>query len=98
VTVEKEATIPNKYGLHARPAMQFVEVANKFASKIEVSNGTLAVDAKSIMSVMRLAGTKGTVLRITADGEDSQAAAEALANLINEGFGEMEDAEGTPEI
>lgn len=98
MTVEKEATIPNKYGLHARPAMQFVEVANKFASKIEVSNGTLAVDAKSIMSVMRLAGTKGTLLRITADGDDAQAAAEALANLITEGFGEMEDPEGTPEI
>ncbi len=87
-TVEREVTIVNKYGLHARPAMQFVELANKYNSKIEVSNGTLAVDAKSIMSVMRLAATKGTVLRLTANGEDAEESVEALAALVEEGFGE----------
>jgi len=70
--------------------MQLVELANKFNSKIEVSNGTLTVDAKSIMSVMRLAATKGTRLKIVADGEDSAAALEALVQLVREGFGEME--------
>jgi phosphocarrier protein len=88
---ERQAKIPNKYGLHARPAMQFVELANRFSSQIEVSNGTLAVDAKSIMSVMRLAATKGTVLRIAADGEDAKDAIKALAELVESGFGEMED-------
>ena len=83
-------TIPNKYGLHARPAMQFVELANRHASKIEVSNGPLTVDAKSIMSVMRLAGTKGTVLRILADGEDAAEAIESLMMLVQNGFNEME--------
>jgi len=97
-TFEKEVTIVNKYGLHARPAMQFVEVANKFGSKIEVSNGNLSVDAKSIMSVMRLAGTKGTVLKITADGDDSQPAVESLTKLVEDGFGEMEDPKDGPEI
>jgi phosphocarrier protein HPr len=87
-SVEKEVTIVNKYGLHARPAMQFVELANKYNSKIEVSNGTLAVDAKSIMSVMRLAATKGTVLKLTANGEDAEESVEALAALVEEGFGE----------
>ena len=87
-SVETEATIVNKYGLHARPAVQFVEIANQYNCKIEVSNGTLAVDAKSIMSVMRLAATKGTVLRIAADGDDAEAAVEALAKLVAEGFGE----------
>jgi phosphocarrier protein len=90
-TVEKEAEIVNKYGLHARPAMQFVEVANKYNSQIQVSNGTLTVDAKSIMSVMRLAATKGTVLKITADGSDSRQALDALAQLVASGFGEMEE-------
>ncbi len=71
--------------------MQFVELANKFASKIEVSNGSLTVDAKSIMSVMRLAATKGTVLHVVADGDDAQQALDALAELIANGFGEMED-------
>lgn len=89
--VERDMKIVNKYGLHARPAMQFVELANKFASKIEVSNGSLTVDAKSIMSVMRLAATKGTVLHVVADGDDAQQALDALAELIANGFGEMED-------
>jgi len=87
-TVKVEATIVNKYGLHARPAMQFVESANKFGGKIEVSNGSLTVDAKSIMSVMRLAATKGTVLTITANGLDAQQAAAELAALVAGGFGE----------
>ena len=68
--------------------MQFVETANRFTSKIEVSNGSLVVDAKSIMSVMRLAATKGTVLRIVADGEDAAGAVDALAELVENGFGE----------
>ena len=88
-TLQREVTIVNKYGLHARPAMQFVELANRFASKIEVSNGSLAVDAKSIMSVMRLAATQGTILKIVADGDDAQGAVAELAKLVEEGFGEM---------
>lgn len=83
-------TIINKYGLHARPAMQFVKLANRYTSKIEVSNGVLVVDAKSIMSVMRLAATKGTVLRIVADGPDADAAADALVELVDDGFGNLE--------
>ncbi len=89
-TVTREVNIVNKYGLHARPAVQFVELANQFNCKIEVSNGTLAVDAKSIMSMMRLAATKGSTLTITADGSDAEEAVEALASLVDEGFGEME--------
>ena len=85
----KELTIVNKYGLHARPAMRFVELANKYACGIEVSKASLTVDAKSIMSVMRLAATKGTVLKIMADGDDAEAAVNALSGLIDSGFGEM---------
>lgn len=70
--------------------MQFVELANRYTSKTEVSNGVLSVDAKSIMSVMRLAATKGTLLKITADGEDAAEAAEALAALVANGFGDDE--------
>ncbi len=87
--VEKEVTIANKYGLHARPAMQLVEIANKYNSKVEVSNGVLTVDAKSIMSVMRLAATQGTALKFTADGGDAEEAVAALTKLAEEGFGEM---------
>jgi phosphocarrier protein HPr len=92
--VEQDVKIVNKYGLHARPAMQFVELANRYSSKVEVCNGALRVDAKSIMSVMRLAATKGTVLQITADGDDAADVAGALAKLVSDGFGEMEDETG----
>ncbi len=88
--VETQVEIVNKYGLHARPAMQFVEIANRYSSKIEISNGVLNVDAKSIMSMMRLAATKGTVLTIIADGEDAEEASTALKALVAQGFGEME--------
>ena len=90
-TVEREVEIVNKYGLHARPAMQFVELANRYASKVEVSNSVLTVDAKSIMSVMRLAATQGTLLRLVADGADAQEAVDTLSQLVVEGFGEMEE-------
>jgi len=70
--------------------MQFVELANKYNSKVEVSNGVLTVDAKSIMSVMRLAATSGTVLRLVADGPDATEAIEAIVQLVGDGFGEMD--------
>jgi phosphocarrier protein len=95
-TVEREVEIVNKYGLHARPAMQFVELANRYNAKTEVSNGVLSVDAKSIMSVMRLAATQGTVLKIVTDGEDAEEAADAMVALVAGGFGEMEGDEPSP--
>ncbi len=92
--IEQEVKIVNIYGLHARPAMQLVELANRYVSNIEVSNGSLTVDAKSIMSVMRLAATQGTVLRIIADGNDAEQAVTELVELVRDGFGEMVPQEG----
>ena len=89
-TVEQDVAIINRYGLHARPAMQLVELANRYSCKIEVSNRALTVDAKSIMSVMRLAATQGTVLKIVADGNDADKAVEALKQLVESGFGELD--------
>jgi len=82
--------IVNRYGLHARPAMQLVELANGFSSKVEITNSTLTVDAKSIMSVMRLGAAQGIVLMIRAEGDDAEQAVAALAKLVEDGFGEME--------
>ena len=92
VNSEVQVKIVNRYGLHARPAMQFVELASTYTSKVEVSNGVLTVDAKSIMSVMRLAGTQGPTLTIVADGGDADEACQALKDLVETGFGEMEGA------
>ena len=89
-TAQQEVRVVNKYGLHARPAMQLVQLANSYTSTIEVSNGTLTVDGKSIMSVMRLGAAKGATLKFVADGEDAQEAVAAMAKLVEDGFGEMQ--------
>ncbi len=85
-----QATIPNRLGLHARPAMSFVDLAGEYNSAIRVrrSDSDEYVDAKSIMQVMMLAATKGTVIVIEAEGDDAQQACEALRKLIDSGFGE----------
>lgn len=80
--------IVNRLGLHARPAMTFVDVASTFASEVTVSKGDTSVDGKSIMQMMMLAATKGTVLEIRAEGDDAEKAAECLKNLIDSGFDE----------
>lgn len=97
-TLKREVKIVNRYGLHARPAMMLVELANRYSSKIEVSNGQLTIDAKSIMSVMRLAAVQGTILTITADGKDAEDALASLEKLVQDGFGEMEPADDGPSI
>ena len=71
--------------------MQLVALANGFGSKIEISNKGLTVDAKSIMSVMRLGASQGTALKVVAAGNDSQEAVAAIAKLIDSGFGEMSE-------
>ncbi|MHC4551364.1 MAG: HPr family phosphocarrier protein [Planctomycetota bacterium] len=81
-THETEVTIKNPEGLHMRPAMQFVDMANTFASSISVSNGDVSVDAKSIMQMTMLAATCGTRLIIQAKGQDARQAADALYELI----------------
>lgn len=82
-------TIVNRLGLHARPAMSFVDLASTFASEITVKRGgDQEVDGKSIMHMMMLAATKGTDLEITAQGPDAQKACEALKKLVDGGFDE----------
>lgn len=80
--------IVNKLGLHARPAMCFVDVASQFGSTIIVKRGEQSVDGKSIMQMMLLAATKGTELEVVAEGDDATKACEALKKLVNGGFDE----------
>ena len=86
--MDRQVTIQNKLGLHARPAMQFVDVANQYQSGIKVCKGDQTVDGKSIMQMMMLAATAGTVLKIVAEGNDAPKALDALEQLINARFGE----------
>ena len=81
-------TIPNKYGLHARPAAEFVKLANRFASDIRVRKEDVEVSGKSIMGVMMLAAECGSTITVTAAGDDAEAAIEAIRTLVASGFGE----------
>jgi phosphocarrier protein HPr len=80
--------IVNRLGLHARPAMTFVDVASTFASEVTVSKGDTSVDGKSIMQMMMLAATQGSVLEIAAEGDDADTALAALRALVERGFDE----------
>ncbi|MBI4512491.1 MAG: HPr family phosphocarrier protein [Gemmatimonadetes bacterium] len=80
--------IVNTYGLHARPAAEFVKVANKFQSDVTVAKDHLEVNGKSIMGVMMLAAERGSTLIITARGVDAEEAVRDLAALVQRGFGE----------
>lgn len=91
--VEREVTVSNRQGLHARPAAEFVKLASTFDSEIFVEKDELEVNGKSIMGVMMLAAEPGATLAIRAEGDDSDEAVEALAGLVEDGFGE-EDGEG----
>ena len=80
----------NKLGLHARAAAKLTEVATGFAAEVWLSRNGRRVNAKSIMGVMMLAAGKGSRVLIEADGEDAEAAVQALRKLIAERFGEEE--------
>ena len=84
VVCETEVEIKNADGLHMRPAMQFVDIANRFDSKISVTNGKTTVDGKSIMHMSMLAATCGTKLNIRAEGTDAEPAIAALQDLVED--------------
>lgn len=86
--VERKVTIVNELGLHARPAAAFVKIAGRFKAEVSVGRDEMVVNGKSIMGVMTLAAEPGTELTIRAEGDDAEAAADALASLVAAGFHE----------
>ncbi len=86
--LSRDVSIRNKYGLHARPAAEFVKLANRFSSEIWVAREDLVVSGKSIMGVMMLAAECGAVISVRAIGSDAEAAIDALAELVHSRFGE----------
>ena len=90
-TASRDIVVSNKLGLHARPAMQFVDLANQFASSVTVFKGgdePAEADGKSVMQMIILAATEGTPLKIVADGDDAEAAVARLVELFESKFGE----------
>src|SRR5262245_4282685 len=86
--IEKELTVVNRLGLHARPAAMFVRIASRHRAAIWVSKEGEERNGKSIMGLMMLAAGQGSKLRIRCDGPDSDKAMEELEALIKAGFNE----------
>lgn len=91
--VECRVVIVNRLGLHARAAAKLVRAASAFSSTLRLVrlDRSAAADAKSILSVLMLAASRGTELTVTAEGADERAALDALCQLIRNGFGEAEE-------
>lgn len=88
--LEQEIKIVNKLGLHARASAKLVSTAARFSSRVEVAFGSHTADAKSIMSVMMLAASVGSLVTLRTNGDDEQAAIDAVSALINNYFDEEE--------
>jgi len=80
--IEREFVVSNELGFHARPAGEFVRVASRFSSEVEVSRGGEWVSGQSVLSLLSLAAGPGTRLRVRALGPDAAEAVAALGQLI----------------
>src|SRR3954470_20210596 len=90
-TASRDIVVSNSMGLHARPAMQFVDLANQFASTSTVTKPgpePVVADGKSVMQMIVLEAIEGTKLHVEADGDDAEEAVKQLAELFASKFGE----------
>ena len=88
--LESEIEIINKLGLHARAAAKLVKIAGSYSSSIEIEKEDQRVNAKSIMSVMMLAASRGNTIKLYVSGDDQEDALNAVTELVNDKFGEEE--------
>ena len=89
-SLQKEFTISNKMGMHARPAAQFVKCASKYQCDIWVEKDEEPVNGKSIMGLMMLAAGRGEKIKVTTEGADAAEAMADLEGLVTGGFGDTE--------
>ena len=78
--IEKEITICNRLGLHARAAAKFVRTANNFKSKITLGKNARRIDGKSILGILMLAASQGTDLTLRVEGPDEREACQSLVS------------------
>ena len=86
--IKQTLTISNKLGLHARASAKLTKLAGSFGCEVFLTRNGRRVNAKSIMGVMMLAAGLGAVVELEIDGEDEQAAQDAITALVNDKFGE----------
>lgn len=90
----RSVTVKNQQGFHARPAHLFVKLAASFPCNVEILKGNEVINGKSILDLLTLGAGNGTTLTLRASGDGADAAVEALARLVEGGFGEITPAEG----
>ena len=88
--LDRSVAIRNKLGLHARAAVKFVNLANRFGASVKIVKGGDEIDGKSILGILTLAATQGTTIRLVVSGKDEEAAMAALIELIANRFDEKE--------
>jgi len=86
--VEREVTVRNRAGLHTRPASMLVSTASQFDSEVFLRRDNYEINGKSVIGVMTLAAEQGATLELIVEGEDEKEAADAIAELFEDGFGE----------
>lgn len=86
--ISKSFTIKNDLGLHARVAALIVKVTEKYQSTVALEKNGEKADGKSILDILTLACPKGSVITVTADGDDAGSVLEELGALIESKFGE----------
>ncbi len=88
--LDRTVAIRNKLGLHARAAVRFVNLSNRFSSSVKIVKDGDEIDGKSILGILTLAATQGTSIRLLVSGKDEEAALAALVELIANRFDEKE--------
>ena len=88
--VVRQVTVANKMGIHARPSTQIATLAGDFTAAITIAKEELSVDAKSVLELLMLAAECGSELIISADGDDAQAAVDAIVELVEARFEELD--------
>ena len=86
--VKRKVTVTNASGLHARPASMFVKEAKKYKSSLTIKTKGKEKDGKSIMGILSCAICQNTEIELIFEGEEEDLAADALAELVESGFGE----------
>ena len=91
MTVESAVKIRNRLGMHARAAVKFVQVANRFQAEVRVVKDDTEANGKSIMGLLTLVAAHGVSITLVCEGDDADRALAALVELIGSGFGEGVD-------
>jgi phosphocarrier protein len=91
MTVESTVKVRNRLGMHARAAVKFVQMANKYRSEVRVIKDDTEANGKSIMGLLTLVAAHGVTMRLVCEGDDAEVALAALTELVGTGFGEGVD-------